>query len=75
MIKIKFEKPEGPKKTKKELAWFWFGMVGVVGTPITIQVVYGEDNQMAQLVGMLIWFFLVMAAITGMNKAKKGDKK
>ena len=50
-------------------------MVGVVGTPITIQVVYGEDNQMAQLVGMLIWFFLVMAAITGMNKAKKGDKK
>lgn len=67
MIKVKFTK--GPKWSTGEKVYFAVGMSGSV-----IAMVFGpmyEDNQIATLLLMTIWFALLMAGLTGMRKSKE----
>lgn len=66
MIKIKF-KVTGPKQSKTYYTYFWFGFFAPMIVAFYCAFAY-EGEDMAQFIGMLLWFFLIMIGVTGMRK-------
>jgi hypothetical protein len=72
VIKIKFEKPKkGPKQSKV----YWAYCIGSAVTSFSIPHFIDTEDTTQYIVGIILWFCVIMAGLTGMLKHDSRSKK